>query len=100
MRGIARWQVLKATTVNPFIRDFRHLLPCPRRWFKIQDWANPRVQAVRPQDRIKYWNIAPGDSIVDRLDTTKTVEQVLAVNRFSNKVYLKGVRVVFVFLGS
>ena len=37
---------------------------------------------------------------MDRLDPTKTVEQVLAVNRFSNKVYFEGVRVVFVFLGS
>lgn len=99
MRGIAKWQVLKATTTNPLIRDFRHLLPCPHRWFKIQDWANPRVQAVRPRDRIKYWNIAPGDSIVDRLDPSKTVEQVLAVNRFSNRVYLKGVCIAFLLLG-
>ena len=37
---------------------------------------------------------------MDRLDPTKTVEQVLAVNRFSNKIYLKGVRAVFVLLGN
>lgn len=98
MRGISKWKVLRATTSNPFVRDFRHLLPVPHRWFKISDWANPRLQSVRPKDRIKYWNIAPGDKIVDRLDKTKTIEEVTAVNRFSNKVFLKPVRGVSLLL--
>lgn len=50
-------------------------------------------------DRIKYWNIVPGDTIADRNDPSKQLREVLGINKLSNKVFLKkagDVCVVFV----
>lgn len=47
------------------------------------------VKAVKPKDRIKYWNIVPGDQIRIRGDPLKTVHEVHQVNKLFNRVLLK-----------
>ena len=86
----SRFQLLKATTRNPWTRDFRHLLPVPKHFVIKQSFYDPGIKAVRVKDRIKFWNIVPGDRIRIRGDSRSTIHEVLSINRFTNRVYLKG----------
>jgi hypothetical protein len=89
--SLSRVQVLRATTTSPWTKDFRHLLPIPRRWTKRVTFKNPHIKVVAPQQRIKYWNIVPGDRIRVRGEPEGTIHEVLSINRLSNRVFLKGV---------
>ena len=97
---LTKAQVLKATTNSPFTRDFRHLLAFPRHWRKRDSFHAQVVKSVRPKDRIKYWNIVPGDSIADRKDPSKKLQEVLSINKLSNRVFLKGTDNVRVLLAT
>ncbi|KAG1773903.1 hypothetical protein EDD22DRAFT_976011 [Suillus occidentalis] len=88
--SLTRIQVQRATTVSPWTRDFRHLLPVPKHFQNRQTWFDPITKAVRVKDRIKYWNVVPGDQICIRGDTRKIIHEVLSINKFTNRVYLKG----------
>jgi hypothetical protein len=48
------------------------------------------VKAAKPQDRIKYWNIVPGDRVRITGDKGDQVLEVAKINKLSNRVYLKG----------
>lgn len=48
------------------------------------------VKAVKPRDRIKYWNIVPGDRVRIIGDKEGQVLEVFKINKLSNRVYLKG----------
>jgi hypothetical protein len=53
---------------------------------------------VAPKDRIKFWNIVPGDKIRLLGDSTQKIHEVFRVNKLDNTVHLlkdanKGVRV-------
>ena len=96
---LSKTQVFRATTDSPFTRDFKHLLPIPRHWLIRRSWEAQKIKAVRPSDRIKYWNIVPGDKIADRRDPSKAIHEVLSINKLSNRVFLKGVVLVRVLLG-
>lgn len=86
---LSKQQVIRATTSSPFTRDFKHLLPFPHHWLKRMNWDDPKIKSVPPKDRIKYWNIVPGDTVVDRRDPQKILREVLAINKISNRVFLK-----------
>jgi hypothetical protein len=92
--SLTRIQVQRATTVSPWTRDFRHLLPVPKHFQNRQTWFDPITKAVRVKDRIKYWNVVPGDQICIRGDTRKIIHEVLSINKFTNRVYLKGANLV------
>ncbi|KAF8665752.1 hypothetical protein AX16_000200 [Volvariella volvacea WC 439] len=85
-----RRQLLNATTTYPWTTDFRHLLPIPRFWLKRTSVRDPVIKSVRPRDRIKYWNVVPGDQIRLLGDKTNTLHEVLSINRISNRVFVKG----------
>lgn len=51
---------------------------------------DPVIKSVRPRDRIKYWNVVPGDQIRLIGDRTNTLHEVLSINRISNRVFVKG----------
>lgn len=87
---LKRVEVTQALTTLPWTRNYRHLLPVPRHWLVRKTRFDPHTKAVRPQDRIKHWNIVPGDRIRLRGDRKNTLHEVLSINRFSNRVYLKG----------
>lgn len=67
-----------------------HLQPFPRVWTKRNSWADPHLKPVKPSDRIKWWNIVPGDQIRLLGDKHKELHEVLSINRLTNRVYLKG----------
>ncbi|EIW82514.1 hypothetical protein CONPUDRAFT_165097 [Coniophora puteana RWD-64-598 SS2] len=85
-----RAQLLASTTRSPWTRDFRHLNPVPKKFLVRNSFYDPAIKAVPVQDRIKYWNIVPGDHIRIRGDTRSIVHEVLSVNKLTNRVYLKG----------
>ncbi|KAI6122763.1 hypothetical protein EDD16DRAFT_1548906 [Pisolithus croceorrhizus] len=86
----SRFQLLRATTRSPWTRDFRHLLPVPKHFAIKQSFYDPGIKAVRVKDRIKFWNVVPGDRVCIRGDGSGTIHEVLSINKFTNRVYLKG----------
>ena len=51
------------------------------------------MKSVKPKDRIKWWNIVPGDQVRLLGDTEGTIHEVLSINRLSNRVFLKNTTV-------
>ena len=83
-------QVRAAITSNPWTKDFRHLEAFPTRYLKRTSFKDIIVKAAKPQDRIKYWNIVPGDRVRIIGDKGGQVLEVSKINKLSNRVYLKG----------
>ncbi|KAI0068950.1 hypothetical protein BV25DRAFT_1791294 [Artomyces pyxidatus] len=83
-------QVRLAATNIPWTKDFRHMKPFPRFWLKRMSFLEPNVKAARPKDRIKYWNIVPGDRVRVIGDEEGRILEVSSINRITNRVYLKG----------
>lgn len=67
-----------------------HLQPFPRVWTKRSSWADPHLKPAKPADRIKWWNIVPGDQIRLLGENQGGVHEVLSINRLTSRVYLKG----------
>ncbi|KAH7916679.1 hypothetical protein BJ138DRAFT_1051993 [Hygrophoropsis aurantiaca] len=88
--SLTRSQLQRATTTLPWTRDFRHLLPVPKHLAERSSFYDPIAKAVRARDRIKYWNVVPGDQIRVRGDARGTIHEVLSINKFTNRVYLRG----------
>ncbi|KIJ20107.1 hypothetical protein PAXINDRAFT_166253 [Paxillus involutus ATCC 200175] len=87
--SVSRSQIQKAATRFPWTKNFRHLLPVPKHWLDRQSFYDPGLKVVPVKDRIKYWNVVPGDQIRIRGEGSK-LHEVMSINRFSNRVYLKG----------
>lgn len=87
---LSKHSVLRAVTTSPWTKDFRHLLSFPRHWARRQTRHDPVVKSVAPRDRIKYWNIVPGDQVRLLGDKEGRVREVLSVNKLSNRVFVKG----------
>lgn len=83
-------QVRGAITSNPLTKDFLHLQPFPVSYLKRYSFKDILVKAAKPQDRIKYWNIVPGDRVRITGDKEGKVLEVAKINKLSNRVYLKG----------
>jgi hypothetical protein len=83
-------QVRAAVTSNPWTKDFRHLEAFPTSYLKRYSFKDMLVKAAKPQDRIKYWNIVPGDRVRITGDKGDQVLEVAKINKLSNRVYLKG----------
>ena len=82
-------EVFRAWTTSPYTKTFRHLLPYNRHLEKRKTFRDPIIKSVKPKDRIKYWNIVPGDQVRIRGEETKSIYEVMSVNRLSNQVRLK-----------
>ena len=52
------------------------------------------TQLPEIRDRIKWWNIVPGDKVRIRGDKSNTIQEVYSVNKFANHVFLRGITVV------
>ncbi|KZT27001.1 hypothetical protein NEOLEDRAFT_1131498 [Neolentinus lepideus HHB14362 ss-1] len=87
--SLRRNQLVRAATSSPVLRDFRHLDSIPRWWLKRTSFHDPTSKAVQTHDRIKYWNIVPGDQVRVLGDREGMVREVLSINRFANRVYLR-----------
>lgn len=84
---------LGAATQSPATTNFNHLRSIPRAWLIRRTRHDPKLKSVRAQDRIKWWNIVPGDQIRLRGDREGTIHEVLSINRLSNRVFLKNTTV-------
>lgn len=51
--------------------------------------GQPVPKDTKPKDRIKHWNIVPGDFVKIRGETNGPVHEVHRVNKLSNRVILK-----------
>jgi hypothetical protein len=82
-------QALFAWTKYPFTKNFNHLgrlrpgVP-PRD--KLQ---NPIDAPVSAKNRIKYWNIVPGDRVRVRGHRVKDILRVAEINKLTNRVRLR-----------
>ncbi|KAI0921904.1 hypothetical protein AcV7_007965 [Taiwanofungus camphoratus] len=85
----SRYQVQTAWTSIGWTKDFRHLAPVPRHWSQRRSWQDSVIKVVRPRDRIKYWNIVPGDQVRLLGDPAGRIYEVNMINRLSNRVILK-----------
>jgi hypothetical protein len=83
-------QIRGAVTSNPWTKDFRHLQPFPLSHLQRYSFKDILVKASKPKDRIKYWNIVPGDRVRILGDKDGKVLEVAKVNKLSNRIYLKG----------
>ncbi|KAH9007129.1 hypothetical protein EDB86DRAFT_2870141 [Lactarius hatsudake] len=83
-------QIRGAITSSPWTKDFFHLQPFPLHHLKRYTFGDILVKAAKPKDRIKYWNIVPGDRVRIIGDKEGKLLEVAKVNKLSNRVYLKG----------
>ena len=90
LKYLTKRTALNATTKNPALCNFNHLRSIPRAWLIRRSKNDPKLKSVRATDRIKFWNIVPGDHIRLRGDEDSTIHEVLSINRLSNRVFLKG----------
>ncbi|KAK2466418.1 hypothetical protein APHAL10511_002060 [Amanita phalloides] len=87
---LTRRQLLNAVTTKPWTTNFKHLLPIPKKLLKRTSIRDPLIKSAWPKDRIKWWNIVPGDQIRLLGDKSNTLHEVLSINRVSNRVFVKG----------
>jgi len=90
LQRFSRRAVIGAVTNIPWTTNFRHLLPIPKKWLKRLSQRDPAIKSVRSKDRIKYWNIVPGDQIRVLGEKSNSLHEVLSINRISNRVFVKG----------
>jgi len=88
-KTLRKSEVFGAWTTSSWTRSFRHLLSYNRHWDKRATFRDPQVKSVKPKDRIKYWNIVPGDQVRVIGEVENTVYEVLSINRLSNQVKLR-----------
>ncbi|TCD71275.1 hypothetical protein EIP91_011046 [Steccherinum ochraceum] len=90
MAQYAKFQALRAATFSPYTKDLRHVTAViPRPWSRAVNGTGPKVKSVKPKDRIKWWNIVPGDQIRLRGDPEGAVHEVRKINKLTNRVFLK-----------
>ncbi|KAI0079677.1 hypothetical protein K474DRAFT_1689688 [Panus rudis PR-1116 ss-1] len=88
--SFSRSQALRIFTTSPWTRDLRHTTAViPRFWTQRTTWKDGRVKSVKPKDRIKWWNIVPGDRVRLLGDTDGTIYEVHQINKLTNRVLIK-----------
>lgn len=97
-RVLLKSQIFKMTTQDPIMRNMDHLKIVPRHWTRRVTFNDPTVKAVPMRDRIKYWNIVPGDKVCIFGDKNNTIHEVMSVNKITNQVFMKDATTVRVIL--
>ncbi|KAL4241345.1 hypothetical protein ABKN59_000165 [Abortiporus biennis] len=87
----ARHQLMNIATASTWTRDLRHVTTSiPRFWAQRGVvFSDPRFKSSKPKDRIKWWNIVPGDQIRLLGDPEGTIHEVQRVNKLTNRVLVK-----------
>ena len=89
-RFASRQEAKRIFTTSKVTTNFRHLLPVAKpKHIVTPNPLDKSQRAVSPKDRIKWWNIVPGDQVRVMADNDNVVREVLAVNKLSNRVFLK-----------
>ncbi|KAF5393976.1 hypothetical protein D9757_000333 [Collybiopsis confluens] len=94
LRRLTKFDIIRGVTKNPWTSNFRHLLPVSKilnAKLKAPTIENFSRKVVPANERIKYWNIVPGDQVRLLGDKSSTIREVTAINKFRNRVYVRGV---------
>ena len=93
--GWTRTQALTAFSASVWTRDLRHVNPkavFPKSWGRRITFRDPMLKTVPVKDRIRWWNIVPGDQVRvlgAKGSDADTLREVFRVNKLSNRVLLK-----------
>jgi predicted thioredoxin/glutaredoxin len=87
--GISIRQIRDAWVTTGLTKHLSHLKPIPRHWLRKRTIQDEAVKASKTKDRIKYWNIVPGDVVRVRGHKIKDRLEVAAINKISNRVILR-----------
>ena len=87
-----RPQVFSKIEESPWTYNWHHLVPISHSYLSRLKKQNNTLP-IRPKDRIKQWNIVPGDRVRVRGEEAGSIRQVFGINRYNNFVYLKGLHV-------
>ena len=87
----SRSEARKVFVTTKSTTNFRHLLPVakPKR-FTQENPLDRRPDPVKPKDRIKWWNIVPGDQVRVMAEENAKLREVKGVNKFTNRVFIEG----------
>ena len=61
---------------------------------ELQNPLDRSPDPVKPKDRIKWWNIVPGDQVRIMAEKAGRVREVKGLNKFANRVFVEGDRKV------
>ncbi|THV05388.1 hypothetical protein K435DRAFT_849954 [Dendrothele bispora CBS 962.96] len=92
LHRLTRADIIRAVTKSPSTKHFRHLLPVNKhlkRLLKFPHFEAFSKKVVPEKDRIKYWNVVPGDQVRIRGDRNSTLHEVVAINKFRNRVFVR-----------
>lgn len=81
-------ELRRIVTSSPVTSNFRHLLPVNKRLLR-KDFEGRQVKAVPAKERIKWWNIVPGDQVRVVAEKATPVRSVLGINKISNRVFVQ-----------
>ena len=88
---VPRSEARKVFITSRSTTNFRHLLPIAKpRHIELDNPIDKAKDPVLPKDRIKWWNIVPGDSVRVMAEKEAKIREVKGVNKFSNRVYIEG----------
>lgn len=86
-----RAEARKVFVTSKSTTNFRHLLPVAKPTHKVITNPLDRAQKpVLPKDRIKWWNLVPGDQVRVMAEKKAKIREVKGINKFSNRVYIEG----------
>lgn len=68
---------------------FRHLLPARKADVKKKNSIDEIPPIAKTKDRIKWWNIIPGDLVRVEGDNHSPVREVKGINKLTNEVFLE-----------
>lgn len=89
IKALGKSEVFGAWTTSPYTRSFRHMMGYNRHWDRRYTFRDPKVKSAKTKDRIKFWNIVPGDQVRVKTEADRAIYEVLSINRLSNFVRLK-----------
>ncbi|KAI5124173.1 hypothetical protein M0805_000980 [Coniferiporia weirii] len=90
-RFVSRSEAHKVFVTSKNTTNFRHLLPVAKpRHLVVPNHLDRSPDPVLPRDRIKWWNIVPGDQVRVMAERDARVREVKGVNKFANRVYIEG----------
>lgn len=88
-RPFSKNELRNIVSNSTITNNFRHLLPISKRFLKKSPAEGNSIKAAPARDRIKWWNVVPGDQVRVMGDREMPVREVLAVNKVSNRVFLQ-----------
>lgn len=91
---VFRFQALRTIDESPWTRHWGHMAPMPK--LNRKSLKHQQLFPVPVKDRIRQWNIVPGDRIRIRGDKGG-IREVFGVNKYTNSVYFLASRVRTIF---